>query len=63
MQGFVLRCIVTRSAYKMIWMAKIEKFYSCIGTPSKSFYMHFWSQHDIAQTLHHIISHTYYKYQ
>ena len=25
MQGFVLHCVVTGSAYKMIWTAKIEK--------------------------------------
>ena len=35
----------------MIWMAKQKKFYSCIAMPSKSFYMHFQSQRDAAQTL------------
>ena len=26
MQGFALHCVATGSAYKMIWMAKLEKF-------------------------------------
>ena len=59
-QGFVLHCVVIGSAYKMIWMAKIEKnFYFCIASSSKSFYMHFWSQRNTAQTLCHIINQPY----
>ena len=45
-QGFALRCVMTGSAYKD---GKIEKFYFCIVSPSKSFYMHFRSQRNAAQ--------------
>ena len=63
-QGFALRCVATRSAYKMIWMAtqrmNRKNFYSSVASPSKSFHMHFRSQCNAAQTLRHIINHPLY---
>ena len=53
MQGFVLRCIVTGSAYKNDLDGKIEKFYSCITSPSKPFNMHFRLQ---CKLLYHTIN-------
>ena len=59
-QGFALRCVATRSAYKMIWTATQRRnrknFYSCIASPSKSFCMHFRSRRNAAQPLRHIIN-------
>ena len=50
-QSFALHRVATESAYKMFGLccnAGIEIF---LFLPSKSFYMHFWSQRNAAQTL------------
>ena len=59
-QGFALHCVATGSAYKMIWTAMQRRnrknFYSCVASPSKSFYMYFRSRCNAAQPLRHIIN-------
>ena len=52
-QGFVLRCVATGSACKMIWTATQRRdfFYFYVASPSKSFYMHFRSRRNAAQIL------------
>ena len=54
-QGLRLRCVVTGSAYKMIWTTTQRRnrnfFYFCVASLSKSFCIHFRSRRNAAATL------------